>query len=64
MSAGEFQCPVLNKVFTEFTHIVAIKTTGNVFCYEVCGFTFIIISGFKGIFSIYLHMCIFLCFAS
>lgn len=33
---GEFQCPVLNKVFTEFTHIVAIKTTGNVFCYEVC----------------------------
>lgn len=32
---GEFQCPVLNKVFTEFTHIVAIKTTGNVFCYEV-----------------------------
>ncbi|XP_022963268.1 peptidyl-prolyl cis-trans isomerase CYP65-like [Cucurbita moschata] len=33
-SEGEFQCPVLNKVFTEFTHIVAIKTTGNVFCYE------------------------------
>lgn len=33
---GEFQCPVLNKVFTEFTHIVAVKTTGNVFCYEVC----------------------------
>lgn len=32
---GEFQCPVLNKVFTEFTHIVAVKTTGNVFCYEV-----------------------------
>lgn len=31
---GEFHCPVLNKVFTEFTHIVAIKTTGNVFCYE------------------------------
>ncbi|BBH05893.1 plant U-box 49 [Prunus dulcis] len=31
---GEFQCPVLNKVFTEFTHIVAVKTTGNVFCYE------------------------------
>lgn len=36
MNAGEFQCPVLNKVFTEFTHIVAVKTTGNVFCYEVC----------------------------
>lgn len=33
--AGEFHCPVLNKVFTEFTHIVAVKTTGNVFCYEV-----------------------------
>ncbi|CAH9105318.1 unnamed protein product [Cuscuta europaea] len=31
---GEFQCPVLNKVFTEFTHIVAVKNTGNVFCYE------------------------------
>lgn len=26
---------MLNKVFTEFTHIVAVKTTGNVFCYEV-----------------------------
>lgn len=35
---GEFHCPVLNKVFTEFTHIVAVKTTGNVFCYEVCFF--------------------------
>ncbi|KAL1809996.1 hypothetical protein DCAR_0729648 [Daucus carota subsp. sativus] len=33
-SDGEFHCPVLDKVFTEFTHIVAIKTTGNVFCYE------------------------------
>ena len=33
---GEFHCPVLNKVFTEFSHIVAVKTTGNVFCYEVC----------------------------
>lgn len=33
-SQGEFHCPVLDKVFTEFTHIVAIKTTGNVFCYE------------------------------
>ncbi|MED6194771.1 cytochrome P450 monooxygenase 65 [Stylosanthes scabra] len=33
-SEGEYQCPVLNKVFTEFTHIVAVKTTGNVFCYE------------------------------
>ncbi|KAK3020820.1 hypothetical protein RJ639_047692 [Escallonia herrerae] len=33
-SEGEMQCPVLNKVFTEFTHIVAVKTTGNVFCFE------------------------------
>ncbi|BBM97156.1 peptidyl-prolyl cis-trans isomerase-like 2 [Marchantia polymorpha subsp. ruderalis] len=33
-SDGEYQCPVLNKVFTEFTHIVAIRTTGNVFSYE------------------------------
>lgn len=36
---GEYHCPVLNKVFTEFTHIVAVKTTGNVFCYEVCVFS-------------------------
>jgi peptidyl-prolyl cis-trans isomerase-like protein 2 len=34
MHAGEFHCPVMNKVFTEHTHIVAIKTTGNVFCWE------------------------------
>ncbi|KAI3824156.1 hypothetical protein L1987_05605 [Smallanthus sonchifolius] len=33
-SEGEYHCPVLNKVFTEFTHIVTIKTTGNVFSYE------------------------------
>eukprot|EP00271_Cylindrocystis_brebissonii_P011161 TRINITY_DN2800_c0_g3_i1.p1 TRINITY_DN2800_c0_g3~~TRINITY_DN2800_c0_g3_i1.p1 ORF type:complete len:638 (+),score=168.47 TRINITY_DN2800_c0_g3_i1:54-1967(+) len=33
-SEGQYECPVLNKVFTEFTHIVAVKTTGNVFCYE------------------------------
>lgn len=33
--AGEYQCPVLNKVFTEYSHIVAVKTTGNVFSYEV-----------------------------
>ena len=31
---GDYWCPVLNKVFTESTHIVAIKTTGNVYCYE------------------------------
>lgn len=33
-SEGEYQCPVLHKVFTEFSHIVAVKTTGNVFSYE------------------------------
>lgn len=33
-SEGEFHCPVLHKVFTEFSHIVAVKTTGNVFSYE------------------------------
>eukprot|EP00249_Psilotum_nudum_P018745 c26942_g1_i1 orf=344-2128(+) len=33
-SEGEYQCPVLHKVFTEFSHIVCIKTTGNVFSYE------------------------------
>lgn len=32
---GQFSCPVLNKVFTAHTHIVAIKTSGNVFCWEV-----------------------------
>jgi hypothetical protein len=37
---GEYHCPVLNKVFTEFTHIVSVKTTGNVFCYEVALFIF------------------------
>ncbi|XP_020520929.1 peptidyl-prolyl cis-trans isomerase CYP65 isoform X2 [Amborella trichopoda] len=33
-SEGEFHCPVLNKVFTEFTYIVAVRPTGNVFSYE------------------------------
>ena len=33
---GEYHCPVLHKVFTESTHIVAIKATGHVYCYEVC----------------------------
>ena len=32
---GEYHCPVLHKVFTESTHIVAIRTTGHVYCYEV-----------------------------
>lgn len=32
---GEFHDPVINKVFTEHTHIVAIKTTGNIYAWEV-----------------------------
>mmetsp|Transcript_5593 Transcript_5593/g.12389 ORF Transcript_5593/g.12389 Transcript_5593/m.12389 type:complete len:652 (+) Transcript_5593:259-2214(+) len=31
---GEYHCPVMNKVFTEHTHIVAVKPTGNVYCWE------------------------------
>mmetsp|Transcript_36818 Transcript_36818/g.87472 ORF Transcript_36818/g.87472 Transcript_36818/m.87472 type:complete len:600 (+) Transcript_36818:125-1924(+) len=31
---GEYHCPVMNKVFTQSTHIVAVKVTGNVYCYE------------------------------
>ncbi|CAG8571872.1 11961_t:CDS:10 [Funneliformis caledonium] len=31
---GEYHCPVTFKVFSDHTHIVAIKTTGNVFSYE------------------------------
>uniref|UniRef100_A0A8C2YG55 RING-type E3 ubiquitin-protein ligase PPIL2 n=1 Tax=Coturnix japonica TaxID=93934 RepID=A0A8C2YG55_COTJA len=35
-SEGKYHCPVLFTVFTNNSHIVAIKTTGNVFAYEVC----------------------------
>ncbi|RIA96928.1 cyclophilin-like domain-containing protein [Glomus cerebriforme] len=31
---GEYHCPVTFKVFSDHTHIVAIKTTGNVYAYE------------------------------
>ncbi|GBN08273.1 Peptidyl-prolyl cis-trans isomerase-like 2, partial [Araneus ventricosus] len=31
---GKYHCPVLFKVFNENSHIVAVKTTGNVFSYE------------------------------
>ncbi|GAX84854.1 hypothetical protein CEUSTIGMA_g12275.t1 [Chlamydomonas eustigma] len=31
---GSYHCPVMDKVFTEHTHIVAIKATGNVYCWE------------------------------
>ncbi|RWS29326.1 Peptidyl-prolyl cis-trans isomerase-like 2, partial [Leptotrombidium deliense] len=33
-SEGFYQCPVLFKTFNENSHIVAIRTTGNVFSYE------------------------------
>ncbi|KAI1233004.1 hypothetical protein IHE44_0006194 [Lamprotornis superbus] len=33
-SEGKYHCPVLFTVFTNNSHIVAIKTTGNVFAYE------------------------------
>lgn len=31
---GEMCCPVLGKVFNENTHIVAVRTSGNVYCRE------------------------------
>jgi len=31
---GKYHCPVLFKIFNESTHIVAVATTGNVFCYD------------------------------
>ena len=31
---GQYACPVLYKPFTQHTHIVAIKPTGNVYCYD------------------------------
>ena len=33
-SEKQYACPVLYKPFTQHTHIVAIKTTGNVYCYD------------------------------
>lgn len=33
-SEDEYHCPVLFKTFLKSSHIVAIKTTGNVYCYE------------------------------
>lgn len=33
-SKGEYHCPVLYKVFSKHTHIVAIETTGNVYSFE------------------------------
>lgn len=34
----QYQCPVLFKLFSKHSHIVAIKTTGNVFSYEVISY--------------------------
>ncbi len=31
---GQYDCPVSGKVFTDHTHIVAIRTSGNVYAYE------------------------------
>lgn len=33
-SDGAYECPVLNRTFTDSTRICAIKTTGNVYCME------------------------------
>lgn len=33
-AGGEWQCPVTFKVFNDSSHIVAIRTTGNVFAWE------------------------------
>ncbi|XP_045584377.1 RING-type E3 ubiquitin-protein ligase PPIL2 [Procambarus clarkii] len=33
-STGEYHCPVLYKPLTNTSHVVAVKTTGNVFSYE------------------------------
>lgn len=32
---GQYHCPILFKPFTKHSHIVTIKTTGNVMSYEV-----------------------------
>ena len=35
--AGKYHCPVTYKVFNEDTHMVAVRTTGNVYSMEVGG---------------------------
>jgi peptidyl-prolyl cis-trans isomerase-like protein 2 len=32
---GEYHCPVTYKPFTKQSHMIAVRTTGNVFSYEV-----------------------------
>jgi peptidyl-prolyl cis-trans isomerase-like protein 2 len=31
---GNYQCPITYKEFNDHTHIVAIRTSGNVYCYD------------------------------
>merc|ERR1711907_523551 len=31
---GNYQCPILQKIFNQHSHIVAIRISGNVYCYE------------------------------
>ena len=31
---GQYHCPITYKIFTDFTHIIAIPETGNVFSYD------------------------------
>lgn len=38
----EYHCPVLYKVFTKQSHMVAVSKTGNVFSYEVSKLYFFI----------------------
>lgn len=35
---GKYHCPITFKVFNQNTHIAAIRTTGNVYAYEVVQF--------------------------
>ena len=35
LPVGKYHCPVTFKVFNENSHIVAVRTTGNVYSYEV-----------------------------
>eukprot|EP01125_Pyxidicula_operculata_P012340 TRINITY_DN404_c0_g1_i2.p1 TRINITY_DN404_c0_g1~~TRINITY_DN404_c0_g1_i2.p1 ORF type:complete len:483 (+),score=122.03 TRINITY_DN404_c0_g1_i2:16-1464(+) len=33
-ASGEFHCPITYKIFTDYSHIVAIRTTGHVYAWE------------------------------
>lgn len=33
-SDGKYMCPITNKEFNDFSHIVAVKTSGHVYSYE------------------------------